>query len=74
MGNVVLLPRLIRLRDCPSYMGMDRNRFNREVRPYLTEVPVGEQGIAFDRFDLDVWIDQYIARNGRPSNSLLGDE
>ena len=26
-------PRLIRLRDAPAYLGMDRNRFNREVRP-----------------------------------------
>ena len=27
------LPRFIRLRDAPSYLGMDKNRFNREVRP-----------------------------------------
>ncbi|WP_244887552.1 hypothetical protein [Rickettsiella grylli] len=26
-------PRLIRLRDAPNYLGMDRNRFNNEVRP-----------------------------------------
>jgi hypothetical protein len=25
--NVYLLPRLIRLRDAPGYLGMDRNRF-----------------------------------------------
>ena len=48
-----LLPRLIRLRGAPLYLGMDRNRFNREVRPDLVEIPVGEQGIAFDRIDLD---------------------
>jgi hypothetical protein len=62
-----LLPRLIRLRDAPSYIGMDRNRFNRDVRPYLIEIPIGEQGIAFDRLDLDAWVDQYKSRNGRPS-------
>lgn len=39
-------PRLIRLRDAPNYLGMDRNRFNTEVRPDLTEIPIGEQGIA----------------------------
>ncbi len=61
-----LLPRLIRLRDAPFYLGMDRNRFNAEVRPYLTEIPIGEQGIAFDRLDLDAWVDQYKSRNGRP--------
>jgi hypothetical protein len=28
---VAVLPRFIRLRDAPSYLGMDKNRFNREV-------------------------------------------
>src|SRR5258706_2682637 len=35
-----ILPRFIRLRDAPGYLGMDRNRFNREVRPQLTVVPI----------------------------------
>ena len=61
-----ILPRLVRLRDAPFYMGMDRNRFYTEVRPHITEVPIGDQGIAFDRLDLDVWIDDYKSRNGRP--------
>ena len=64
VGAVLL--RLLRLRDAPSYLGMDRNRFNTEVRPCLTEIPIGEQGIAFDRLDLDAWVDQYKSRNGRP--------
>ena len=46
-------PRLIRLRDAPSYLGMDRHRFNEEVRAHLTVVPIGEIEIAFDRLDLD---------------------
>jgi hypothetical protein len=46
---------------------MDRNRFNAEVRPYVTEVPIGTQGIGFDRLELDAWVDDYIARNGRPA-------
>jgi integrase len=45
---------------------MDRNRFNSEVRPYLTEIPVGTQGIAFDRLELDAWVDHYKSCNGRP--------
>ena len=61
------LPRIIRFRDAPSYLGMDRNRFNAEVRPYVTEVPIGAQGIGFDRLELDAWVDDYIARNGRPA-------
>jgi len=60
-------PRIIRFRDAPFYLGMDRNRFNAEVRPYLTEVPIGKQGIGFDRLELDAWLDDYIARNGRPA-------
>jgi len=51
---------------------MDRNRFNNEVRPYLTEVPIGAQGIGFDRLELDAWVEDYIARNGRPSEK--GDQ
>ena len=61
-----LLPRLIRFRDAPFYMGMDRNRFNKEVRPHLTQIPIGKQGMSFDRLELDDWIDHYIACNGRP--------
>jgi hypothetical protein len=61
-----VLPRLIRLRDAPAYLGMDRNRFNQTVRPCLIEIPIGDQGIAFDRLDLDAWAEDYKCRNGRP--------
>lgn len=65
-------PRLIRLRDAPFYVGMDPNRFNEEVRPHLIEIPIGKQGIAFDRLDLDAWVDEYISRNGRPGKAIGG--
>ena len=65
--RVSILPRLLRLRDVPAYLGMDRNRFNQEVRPYLTAVPIGRQGVAFDRLELDAWVDDYVSRNGRPA-------
>lgn len=48
-----ITPRLLRFRDAPAYLGMDRNRFNAEVRPYLVEIRIGQQGIAFDRLELD---------------------
>lgn len=64
-----MTPRLIRFRDAPGYLGMDRNRFNAEVRPRLTEVRIGKQGVAFDRLELDAWVDDYFARNGRPGRS-----
>ncbi len=44
-----ITPRLIRLRDAPAYLGMDRNRFNAEVRPFVTQIPLGKQALAFDR-------------------------
>ena len=45
---------------------MDRNRFNDEVRPFVTEVRIGRQGVAFDRLDLDAWFEEYKSCNGRP--------
>ncbi len=66
----VIVPRLIRFRDVPGYLGMDRNRFNAEVRPFLTEIPIGDQGIAFDRLELDAWVDDYVTSNGRPGQPI----
>lgn len=65
-------PRLIRFRDSPDYVGMDRNRFNKEVRPYLTEIKIGIQGIAFDRHELDSWVDQYKEKFGRQRKKGVG--
>jgi hypothetical protein len=70
MNESPLLPRLTRFRDAPFYLGMDRNRFNAEVRPQLTEIPIGTQGIAFDRLELDAWVEQYKQRNGRPAQRM----
>jgi hypothetical protein len=67
LETVRLQPRLVRLRNAPSYLGMDRNRFNAEVRPCLTTIPIGRQGIAFDRLELDAWVDDYVSCNGRPA-------
>src|SRR5215831_1064778 len=66
MPNNLVQPRIVRFRDAPRYLGMDRNRFNAEVRPHLIEIPIGKQGIGFDRLDLDAWANDYKRRNGRP--------
>ena len=71
-SRVSLQPRLIRMRDAPDYVGIDRNKFNAEIRPYLTEIPLGSQAIAFDRLEIDAWIEDYIERNGRPSHTCNG--
>ena len=64
-GGKLLLPRLIRLRDAPYYLGMDRNRFNAEVRPYLTYIPIGNQGVAVDRQVLVACADAHKRRSRR---------
>jgi predicted DNA-binding transcriptional regulator AlpA len=73
--QLVLRPRLIRQRDAPDYLGMDRNKFNEMVRPYLTEIPLGSQAIAFELVEIDRWTDDYVKRNGRrPKASPLEDD
>jgi hypothetical protein len=63
------------VRDAPAYVGVDRNKFNAEFRPHLTEIPSGRQALAFDRIELDALIDDYISRNGRrPKASVLEDD
>ena len=66
-----ILPRIIRIRDAPLYLGMDKNRFNAEVRPSLTEIKIGTQGVAFDRLELDSWVDDLISRIGKPGTRKL---
>lgn len=41
--HVAIVPRLIRLRDASTYLGLDKNRFNREARQLLPAIPVGTQ-------------------------------
>lgn len=52
-------PHVIRLKDASSYLGVDKNRFNKEVRPSLKQTRIGIQGVAFDRLDLDAWFERY---------------
>ena len=66
-----MLVRFVRLRDAPQYFGMDRNRFNRDVRPYLTEIPIGAQGVAFDSLEMDVWDNEYKLKNGKPPRRVI---
>lgn len=68
---VIILPRFIRAKDAPGYLGMNRNMFNAQVKPYLTVVPRGTQGKACDRLDLDAWADDDKRRNGRTPEKNL---
>jgi len=55
-------------------MGMARQVFDAYVRPYLTEIPVGIQGKAFDRLELDAWADHHKDRYGRQPRQKYGDD
>ena len=57
--------RFYRRPDAARYLGMSTFLFDRLARPFLTEIPIGDQGVAFDRFELDAWADHHVSANGR---------
>src|SRR5690606_2462528 len=57
----------------PSYLGVSRNTFNRYVRPRLREIQIGPQGKAFDRLELDAWVDRNL-RQQRIDSAQPGGE
>lgn len=61
-----MLRRLYRRRDAAAYLGASVYTFDRLIRPYLTQIPIGEKGVAFDRIELDAWADHHKVANGRP--------
>ena len=62
-----IAPRFIRLREAPRYFGMDKNLFNRAIRPHLTVIRIGVQGRAFDRLEMETVAEEYKRRNGIPA-------
>ncbi|WP_457967728.1 hypothetical protein M1D68_16190 [Pseudomonas sp. R4-84] len=76
-------PRFIRFMDAPGYLGMCRDEFNKTVRPNVREFPIGKQGVAFDRIELDQWADAYVESksiekaanqdNNRPRSECRGE-
>jgi hypothetical protein len=39
----------------------------------VVEIPIGKQGVAFDRLDLDAWAGEYRAREGCPGAIVRSD-
>lgn len=70
MDKTTFLPRILRAKLAPSYLGMSRDAFNKIVRPYVREFPIGKQGIGFDRNELDQWADAYIANHAVEKHSI----
>jgi|GEM_PF-816790 len=54
--------KVVRLKDAPAYLGMNKNTFNRSVWPQLTELPGQDRAVSFNRTDLDEWVDQQTGR------------
>lgn len=52
-------------KNAAAYLGTNINLFNKDIRPHLVEIPIGERGIRFDKLDLDAFADQYKTRYGR---------
>ena len=61
-----IVPRIVRLSSAPNYLGTNKNFFNAHIRPYLTEIPIGEIGVGFDRLELDQWVEYTKEASGRP--------
>jgi hypothetical protein len=51
---------------------MNKNAFNKFVRPQVRVIRIGERGVAFDRLELDAWAEEYCSRNGRPAPEKEG--
>ena len=63
-----ILPRFIRAGAAPIYLGMCRAEFDKTVRPYVSEFPIGERGVGFDREELDDWATAYVAAKAIDKN------
>jgi predicted DNA-binding transcriptional regulator AlpA len=73
LERLMMQPRFIRMMSAPAYLGMCRAEFNSSVRPNVREFPIGKQGIAFDRKDLDNWADFYAKSHSVEKNQRKED-
>ena len=69
-------PRFVRQKDAPVFFSVSRALFDRIIRPYLTEIWLGDSaqaGIVYDLIDLNAHADRIKASNGRPGKKGEGD-
>ncbi len=69
MSGETFPPRFMRINQACFYLAVNRNYFNRYIRPILTEIEVGEVGVRFDRLELDDWAEDHKSRNGHHAES-----
>lgn len=72
--EITLQPRVVRVGQAHTYLGMCKDEFARAIRPFLTEVKIGTQGKGFDRVELDLVWEHYKTQNGCPPSRQLSDE
>ena len=71
-----LQPRFVRQKDAPGFFGVTRQTFDRMIRPYLTEIWLGDSaqsGIVYDIYDLNAHADIIKERNGRPAKKGVNE-
>jgi hypothetical protein len=63
-------PRFVRQKNAPDFFDVSRGYFDKHLRPFLTEIPLGnnpQAGIVYDLYDLHALADIIKERNGRPA-------
>jgi hypothetical protein len=63
-------PRFVRQKNVPDFFGVTRGYFDKHLRPFLTEIPLGNKpqaGVVYDLYDLHALADIIKERNGRPA-------
>ncbi|MGS0941089.1 hypothetical protein ACVA51_11015 [Pseudomonas luteola] len=75
MGKPSFLPRFLRAtHEAPAYLSMSRDEFNKTVRPFVREFPIGDRGVGFDREELDAWADAYVEQAAIEKKGVTGQQ
>ncbi len=61
-------PRIMRPPEAIYYCGLGRTVFEKQIRPLLQSIPVGDRGVGFDRLDLDDAVSQYKELHSQTGN------
>ena len=76
MAMTLTQVRFIRQKDAPEFFGVTRQTFDRDIRPYLVEIWLGDtaqSGIVYDIYDLNARADIIKERNGRPAKKGVNE-
>ena len=63
-------PRFLRQKEVPEFFSVSRGYFDKNIRPFLTEIWWGDtpqSGISYDVLEMNALADKIVERNGRPA-------